>query len=68
MADYSTCVVRCRSGANEPPQNNQTCRFELDAPPSLKINQSRAGCAIFFTKLTRSIIHLRLTLQLEVKY
>ncbi|MFS7917379.1 hypothetical protein Hanom_Chr03g00188341 [Helianthus anomalus] len=62
MADYSTYVVRCRSGVNKPPENNQTCRFELDALPSLKINQSRTGYAIFFTKLTLLIIYLRLTL------
>ncbi|KAF5780551.1 hypothetical protein HanXRQr2_Chr11g0473151 [Helianthus annuus] len=62
MADYSTCGVRCHSGANKPPQNNQTCRFELGAPPSLKINQSRTGYAIFFPKLIRLIIYLRSTL------
>ncbi|MFS7943118.1 hypothetical protein Hanom_Chr06g00496561 [Helianthus anomalus] len=35
MADYSRRVVRCHSGAHKPPRNNQTCRFELDAPPSI---------------------------------
>ncbi|MFS7910873.1 hypothetical protein Hanom_Chr02g00111321 [Helianthus anomalus] len=61
MADYPTCCTMSQR-SKKPPQNNQTCGFELDAPPSLDINKSRTGYAIFFTKLTRLIIYLRLTL------